>query len=235
MSGGKNEEFLKDPERFLRNNLLAVRIQKLAIGAMKNAGTDNRAAYTSRNAPKFRDGQVVTVDIRKSTSFTARNANGRSIPACEVVEAEGAAHKRSHRFEAYYLPFFNNQVRTMRLQPPTLGGSAPTVYLTDEMTGCAFAAEAGPVPKVGHFNYTKTRAEDGEIDDAEVDHQINRHFGVPHKALRKAGYKRDATDHVTMVGINTGLTWTFYWQRFQVVGMSDGKYVYQIDAAAHRV
>ncbi|MBU6498889.1 MAG: hypothetical protein KGJ41_14590 [Rhodospirillales bacterium] len=235
MSDHKNAEFLKDPEKFLKNNLLIVRIQALEFGAVTREMGEGYTAYRGANKPKHTDGKVLTVNIQKTQTCFAKNAAGSGIDACEVVEASGVASKHSHRFSAYYLPFFNNQTKTMVLQPPLNATTTPGFYFTDEMTGCAFAAGAGPLPRVGHFNFTTTGTDDGNIDDGKVNREIGQALGVPQKALRKADYKRDAADHVTLLGVSGANGWTFWWQRFTVTGMKDGKYIYQIGASPTRI
>jgi len=232
MSDHKNKQFLESPENFLKNNLLIVRLQALAFGAVQRTfGDKSIEEYRGANKPKYSEGTILTVNIRKTDSCFAQNSSGKAIDACEVVEATGAASKHSHRFEAYYLPFFNNKAKTMRLQPPLNSTSSPKFYFTDEMTGCAFAATPGPLPQVGHFNFTTTGTDDGAIDDGQINQSITNTFGVPQKTLKKADYKRDAADHVTLIGVAGTMNWNFFWQRFSVQGMNKGKYIYRIGAA----
>jgi hypothetical protein len=240
MAGGKNDDFLKNPEQFLKKNLLVVRIQKLVFGAVERTLGEGHTDYRGRNAPKFTEGQILTVDIRKmdmnqNSSCYAKNSTGSYIDACELVEAEGVASTHSHRFTAFYLPFFNNQAKIMKLLPPLTAQAAPNFYVTDEMTGCAFAVEGGARPRVGHFNFTTTGTDDGDIDDAEINRRIRDAFGVPAKSLKKGDYKQGAHHHVTLIGINSFTGWTFWWQRFSYIANKKGKYVYQIDAAPYRV
>jgi hypothetical protein len=142
MSGGANKAFLANPVGWMRQNLLILDIQ--------TGGTDTSGANRGYIL-KYDQGALVTCNIDRDASRTAQVTGGGTRQVFRAKEATGAAHRYAHRFQAYYLPFFSNQFRTMRLDPTQFPPGAD-FFFTDTVNGCSFAAGPGQNPKVGYFN-----------------------------------------------------------------------------------
>lgn len=217
MTGGANKSFTTNPANFLQNNVLLVDIQSLVN---TDAATEDSIA---RNAAKHNAGGLITVNIVKDTANSGKKNNGSKTVAYKVTEASGAASKYSHRFSAYYLPFFNNDYRTMRL------GANADYFFTDTMNGCSFASGPGAPPKVGHFN--RTSGENDMIDQNAIDHDIEGEFGGgTHKELKKATYKTGVGHKASLIGIRNNAGWDFYYQAYEIDGATGNGYVYKIEA-----
>lgn len=214
MSGGANKSFLADPVAWLQSNLLIVAIQE-----QQNTPTTDLAKYPTGlvAAPKYRDGALVSCDISRHPTDTAVTATGAARLAYVVTGATGAANTFSHRFNAYYLPFFNNDFRCMRLDPTTFPPGAD-IFFTDSVNGCSFVAGPGASPKVGHFN--RTSGPNQVADQGLMDTDIGTEFsGGTTVKLTKATYKGTSISKAaTVVGVRNGGTWRFYWQARDVAG-----------------
>ncbi len=224
MSGGANQSFLSNPRRFLANNALVVDIQRTV-----QTGQLHPTSGVPMLGAKFDQGQIITLNIQKDPTSQARKENGGSAIAYKITEATGTASSRSHRFSAYYLPFFNNDYRTMNL------GNAADIFITDTMNGCSFACSgAHAAPRVGHFN--RTSGPNDVIDQTAIDHDIGmRMGGVVTKSLKKAGYKNDPSEKVTMIGIREHGQWVFLWQKYRIGGMTKMGTLWEIDANSPQV
>jgi hypothetical protein len=204
MSGGANKDFLANPVGWMRNNLLIIDIQ--------TGGMDTSAANRGYIL-KYDQGALVTCNIDRDASRTAQVTGGGTRQVYRVKEATGTAHKYSHRFQAYYLPFFSNAFRTMRLDPALFPPGAD-FFFTDTVNGCSFAGGPGQNPKVGHFNRTVGGVDPGAaIDQAAMNNDIAAEFGMGTDVkLTKATYKPGATHYATVFGIRNNAGWDFYWQ-----------------------
>ena len=213
MSGGANKAFLANPVSWMRTNLLIVALQETTSAPT----TDTKIKSGLKAAPKYRDGVLVSCDITVHPTDTATAAGGGSRKAYIVTGATGVAHKHSHRFNAYYLPFFNNDFRTMRLDPTQFPPGAD-MFFTDSVNGCSFAAGPGANPKVGHFN--RTTGPQALADQNAMDHDIGMEFGGGTVVkLTKATYKGTSISKAaTVFGFNNNGAWTFYWQPRDVAG-----------------
>jgi hypothetical protein len=213
VSGGANKAFLADPVSWMRTNLLIVALQE----TMSAPTDDAKIATGLKAAPKYRDGDVVSCDITVHPTDTAVAHGGGGRKAYIVKAASGVAHKHSHRFNAYYLPFFNNDFRTMRLDSTQFPPGAD-VFFTDSVNGCSFAAGPGANPKVGHFN--RTSGPQQAADQNAMDHDIGMEFaGGTVVKLTKATYKgASISKAATVFGFRQGGgTWSFYWQPRDIV------------------
>lgn len=222
MSGGANKAFLANTLNWMRNNVLIVDIQSGATGA-------GDAGYVL----KYKQGAVVTVDIDRDASLNARRTGGGTVPVYRVREAAGTANMFSNRFNAYYLPFFANDFRTMTLDPNQFPPGA-VYFFTDTVNGCSFAAGPGQNPKVGHFNRTVGGLDPGAaIDQAAMNHDIAFEFhGGTDVKLTKATYKPGTPDYATVFGIRNAAGWDFYWQGPRTwVGMVNNEKEFQVPAA----
>jgi len=201
MSGGANKAFLANPVSWMRTNLLIVALQETT-----NIPTDDaRIASGLKAVPKYRDGQLVTCDITVHPTDTAVSHGGGGCKAYIVTTATGAAHNYSHRFNAYFLPFFGNDFRTMRLDPTQFPPGAD-IFFTDSVNGCSFVAGPGANPKVGHFN--RTTGPQQVADQNAMDHDIGLEFagGIVVK-LTKATYKANSVGKAaTVFGVKQGGT-----------------------------
>lgn len=213
MSGGANKSFLANPVTWMRNNLLIVALQETS-----NVATDDAKIKSGLKAvPKYRDGALVTCDISRHPTDTATIAGGGAKLCYIVKTATGAPSTFSHRFRAYYLPFFNNDYRVMQLDPATFPPGAD-IFFTDSVNGCSFAAGPGANPKVGHFN--RTSGENNVADQGLMDADIGGEFGGGTVVkLTKATYKGTSISKAaTVVGVKSGAAWTFWWQPRDVAG-----------------
>lgn len=207
MSGGANKAFLADPVSWMRDNLLIVAVQ----ATIEQATDDPRIKSGLKAAPKYRDGCLVTCDIAKHPNDTAVTTTGVQRLAYTVKTATGAPSSYSHRFNAYYLPFFNNDFRCMLLDPTTFPPGAD-VFFTDSVNGCSFVAGPGARPKVGHFN--RTSGPNDVADQGLMDGDIGQQFaGGTAVKLTKATYKGTSVSKAaTVFGVRDGGTWRFWWQ-----------------------
>jgi hypothetical protein len=206
MTAGANDAFLANSVNWMRNNLLLVDIQSSSSVANPTGGL-------AQSVLKYQQGAVVTVNITTDASLTARVTGGRTRPVFRVKEATGQASTHSHRFSAYYLPFFSNDFRVMDLDPAQFPPGAD-YFFTDTVNGCSFAAGPGASPKVGHFNRTQDPRDPGSaIDQPAMNNDIGAQFaGGTVVKLTKATYKPGTPDYATVFGVRHGGAWTFYWQ-----------------------
>jgi|GEM_PF-5548755 len=213
MSGGANKSFLANPVTWLNSNLLIVAIQE-----QLNTPTADLARYPTglMAAPRYRDGALVSCDISRHPTDTA--TDGRATRLTYVVKgATGTPSTHSHRFNAYYLPFFNNDFRCMRLDPTQFPPGAD-IFFTDSVNGCSFAAGPGATPKVGHFN--RISGPNDMADQGLMDTDINNQFaGGTVVKLSKATYKGTSISKAaSVVGVRHGAVWRFYWQAREIAG-----------------
>lgn len=213
MSGGANKAFLADPETWMRSNLLLVAIQELVEIADPTKPTGKRAEA------RYNGGELVECNILRSNKDTGQTATGGRAIVYNVNRSTGGGNY-SHRFNAYYLPFFNNDFRVMLLDPTQFPPGAD-IFFTDSVNGCSFAAGPGARPKVGHFN----RVDNNQmIDQPTMNNQIANEFGGGTVVkLTKATYKGDNVGKAaTVFGVKEGGMWRFYWQSREIVGMNTG-------------
>lgn len=212
MSGGANKSFLANPATWMRNNLLIVALQETS-----NVASDDPNSTVAKAVPKYRDGALVMCDISRHPTDTATAAGGGSKLCYIVKTATGAPSSHAHRFNAYYLPFFNNDYRVMRLDPTTFPPGAD-IFFTDSVNGCSFAAGPGANPKVGHFN--RTSGPNNVADQGLMDTDIGGEFGGGTVVkLTKATYKGTSISKAaTVFGVKSGGAWTFWWQPRDVAG-----------------
>lgn len=207
MAGGANKAFTGNFRDFLRNNVLIV-----SLGGQNDL------------QDRYRAGVALVVDLVKSSSMSGVSASGKKIPVYEVLRAQGLASAHSHRFRAYYLPYRNNDIRTMRLDPASHGNADAAFFFTDSLNGCSFAAGPGQYPKVGHFNRTEDGEDGKPIDQGAINADITQEFpGGTTSRIEKTHYKNDAADYATVMGVKTGADWTFWVQSRSVTGMTTPK------------
>ena len=216
MSGGANKSFLSNPSNFLQNNVLTIDVQSLIVTAPA-VGTG-----IPTNGPKFNAGATININIEKDTMNSGLKANGDETSVYKVTEAKGCRSIASHRFSAYYLPFFGNDFRTMTL------GTGADFFFTDTMNGCSFACGPGTSPKVGHFNQMDVH---NMIDQHAIDLDIAGQFpGGTLKDLKKPTYKNSVAHKASLIGIRTGGTWSFYYQIYEIVGAKHPGMLLKIEA-----
>lgn len=227
MSDHANKNFLAQPATWLRNNLLIVDIQTNIQGTRTGTG----ASEVRGSVETYTTGAIVTVNIVADPARYARRTGGGQVPAFRVKEATGAASKYSHRFQAYYLPFRSNAIRTMRLDPATFPPGA-NFFFTDTVNGCSFAAGPGANPKVGHFNRTVGGDDSAGIDQPAMNNDIGLEFaGGTDVKLTRATYKATTADYASVIGIKNIGGWNFYWQGPRTwVGFINNEKEYQVPA-----
>jgi hypothetical protein len=226
MSGGANKAFVSNPVNWMRNNVLLIDIQTNTSVPSATGGP------VAKSVVKYPQGAVVSVNIDKDASLTAKVAGGGSRPVFRVKEATGAAGSYSHRFNAYYLPFFSNDFRVMTLDPAQFPPGAD-FFFTDTVNGCSFAAGSGATPKVGHFNRTVDARDPGSaIDQGAMNADIGLQFGGGTTVkLTKATYKPGTPDYASVFGIRNNAGWTFYWQGPRSwIGIKNGEKEWQVPA-----
>ncbi|WP_370979801.1 hypothetical protein [Agaribacterium sp. ZY112] len=215
MSGGANKSFISNPLNFLRNNVLIVELQSQVVTPSLEQGKLDVLSV------KHDQGSIITVNIAKDLRHGGQKSNGKDTVVYKIGEATGQASKHSHRFSAYYLPFMNNDFRTM-----TLGDKAD-YFFTDTMNGCSFACGPGKSPKIGHFN--RVSGQNDVIDQNAIDRDIQGQFpGGVLKSLTKTDYKAGIGDAASLFGIRKNGIWHFYYQVYSIAGVTKLGRIYKI-------
>jgi hypothetical protein len=204
MSDGANKAFLADPLGFMDANVIVPHsnLQTQAAGRVA----------------------VISVDLAPIAGVTCTDAHGNAVPMYYAHGVDSKLLTTSNRFKAYYLPYAPG-----RTKQTTLGTQA-RFFFTDKIDGCTFAAglTGGASPLVMHVN--KTNA--GMIDQDRIDQKVTARFGgAAYTQLSLTDYMspeemqmlNDPTapackTHVTVVGIRSGASWTFYFQRRNWLG-----------------
>lgn len=202
MSGGGNKAILANPANWLANNILIVAINP----------TNNKD-----RALAFDQGTDLDVNLVK-VKDKATNAAGKGVNVWQVVRGSANPSRHSHQFRAYFLPWMQNGKKVM-----TLNKNGVDWFFTDTMNGCTFASGPGANPKVGHFNY---QVDNTKIDATKINTEVGGEFGMG------TNHRIDKTDYmdqhglvkVTTLGIKTGNSWDFYYQKREIVSLIPPKW-----------
>ncbi len=217
----RHKDFLANPVGWMRNNQLIIDIQ---TGGMDTRGADRGHIL------RYDQGAPLTRNIDRDPSRTAQMTGGGSRQVCRVKETTGMAHKYAHRFQAYYLPFFSNAFRTMRLDR-TLFPPGADSFFTDTVNGCSFATRPGQNPKVGHFNRTVGGVDSGAaIDQATMNNAIAAAFGMgTDRKLTRSACKPTATCYATSFRTSNNTAWDLFWQSpREWVGVGNGEKEFKV-------
>ena len=154
--------------------------------------------------------RLFPVRFVRTTEYKCLDQDGQDMACWEL------RHETSLGFDAlvYYLPYLQNQTRSMRL------ADKGSLFFTDTIDGCTFAAGPEGNPVVSHLNYTEendegVRAVGGKIDQAKIDSELTSLYGNQKiSALKKADYRKsDAIPNVTVLGVRGPGGWRFVYQR----------------------
>lgn len=154
--------------------------------------------------------RLFPVQFVRTSEYKCLDQDGRPMTCWELRQGTSLG------FDAlvYYLPYVQNQTRSMRL------ADKGSLFFTDTIDGCTFAAGPGGAPVVSHLNYTEendegVRAVGGKIDQGKIDSELNKLYGAQKiAALKKADYRKsDAIPNVTVLGVRGDGGWRFVYQR----------------------
>lgn len=154
--------------------------------------------------------RLFPVRLVRSTEYQCLDTSGQPMACWELRHEPSLAHDAL----IYYLPYVQNQTRTMRL------ADQGDLFVTDTIDGCTFAAGPGGKPQVSHLNYTEKNADGeraigGKIDQPKIDKELGKLYGAQKIAtLKKADYRTsDAIPNVTVLGVRGPTGWRFVYQR----------------------
>jgi len=216
MSGGANQSFLQQRERFLAKNVIILaNPQAWLSGANAVAQEPGKPGVYDFDlvhdpTPKFVDDQGKALKTYKLQLMATRKG------VTGGVLADPKAGGRTRHVLAYYLPWDNN-----RHYETQLGDDADFMF-TPTLDGCSFVVGSGASPKVAHLNY---QGSDGRIDQTRIDTEIGNVFPstVPDKSLKLADYSPNShaekmagkTTELTVIGFRDPVTktWRFFYQK----------------------
>ncbi len=227
MAGGANKKFMDEPQTFIQNNIIDVKViggDLLKVAAAHKDPKKATLAQTGRIgnldvADNSQAAGVYDFDLVKAAQMAnlVVGSDERQVPVYELRQwGHAASHQKlsidkatqtfttqykagllSHPIRAYWVPWSSGSCWSVQL------GDAADYFFTPTMDGCSLAISSDADPVVTHGNY-KSLTDPTKADEALTLQKIDQHHGALHsdraKTLKKTDYT--ATDTMKLAGKN---------------------------------
>lgn len=224
MSDGANKRFKKDPEGFLRDNVILIKeggMPAVAGAYLMNLRT---APFDQVNAEDGRSLQVFIPYLAQKNPHN-QQADAKALAKNNTdttigrMKLDGKSKSFfSNQFQAFYIPWGPNATHVVNLD------DRAEFLFTPGLTGCSFAASGGAKPRAGHFNYQKgaTDVVSPKATKKAVRTEFGGKVGVSTKRADYIQADGELQRYLFIVGWRDGMRWRFFRQHLEYAGAGKG-------------